>query len=59
MSIGHKGMMCASQGLAATAVDLFEKPDVREALRRQFDEQTKGVAVPVARAGWAAALALD
>jgi aminobenzoyl-glutamate utilization protein B len=44
MSIGHKGMMFAAQGLAATAVDLFEKPDVREALRKQFDEQTKGIA---------------
>lgn len=42
-SIGHKGMMFAAQGLAATAVDLFEKPEVREALRQQFDEQTSGV----------------
>lgn len=42
MSIGYKGMMFAAKGLAATAVDLFEKPDVRAALRQQFDEQTKG-----------------
>jgi aminobenzoyl-glutamate utilization protein B len=42
MSIGHKGMMFAAKGLAATAVDLFEKPDTRAAIRKQFDEQTKG-----------------
>lgn len=42
VSIGHKGMMFAAQGLAATAVDLFQKADVREALRKQFDEQTRG-----------------
>lgn len=43
MSIGHKGMMYASKVLAATAVDLYEKPDVREAIKKEFDEQTKGV----------------
>ena len=42
MSIGHKGMMFAAKGLAATAVDLFEKPELRAAIRTQFDEQTKG-----------------
>jgi aminobenzoyl-glutamate utilization protein B len=42
MSIGHKGMMFAAKGMAATAVDLFQKPEVRAALRQQFDEQTKG-----------------
>jgi aminobenzoyl-glutamate utilization protein B len=42
MSIGHKGMMFAAKGMAATAVDLFEKADARAALRQQFDEQTKG-----------------
>jgi aminobenzoyl-glutamate utilization protein B len=42
MSIGHKGMMYASKVLAATAVDLFEKPEVREAIRKEFEEQTKG-----------------
>ena len=42
MSIGHKGMMFAAKGLAATAVDLFQKPEVRAAIRQQFDEQTKG-----------------
>lgn len=42
VSIGHKGMMFAAKGMAATAVDLFEKPDVRAQLRQQFDAQTKG-----------------
>jgi aminobenzoyl-glutamate utilization protein B len=42
MSIGHKGMMFAAKGMASTAVDLFQKPEVRAALRQQFDEQTKG-----------------
>jgi len=41
VSIGHKGMMFAAKGMAATAVDLFEKPDLRAQLRQQFDEQTK------------------
>jgi aminobenzoyl-glutamate utilization protein B len=41
VSIGHKGMMFAAMGMAATAVDLFEKPDLRAQLRQQFDEQTK------------------
>jgi len=36
-------MMFAATGLAATAVDLFQKPEVRATLRQQFDEQTKGV----------------
>ena len=43
MSIGHKGMMYASKVLAATAVDLFEKPAVREAIQKEFAEQTKGL----------------
>ncbi len=43
MSIGHKGMIYASKVLAATAVDLFEKPDVRDAIKKEFAEQTKGV----------------
>jgi aminobenzoyl-glutamate utilization protein B len=43
MSIGHKGMMYASKVLAATAVDLYEKPEVREAIKKEFAEQTKGL----------------
>lgn len=42
MSIGHKGMLYASKVLAATAVDLYEKPEVREAIQKEFAEQTKG-----------------
>jgi aminobenzoyl-glutamate utilization protein B len=42
MSIGHQGMVYAAKTLAATAVDLFEKPDQREAIRREFEEKTKG-----------------
>ena len=42
MSIGHKGMMYAAKVLAATAVDLYEKPAVRDAIKKEFAEQTKG-----------------
>jgi aminobenzoyl-glutamate utilization protein B len=43
MSIGQKGMMRAAQALAATAVDLFENASVRDAIRREWGEKTKGV----------------
>ena len=43
MSIGHKGMMLAASTLAATAVDLYEQTAVREAIRAEFAEKTKGV----------------
>lgn len=43
MSIGQKGMMLAAQALAATAVDLFENPSAREAIRSEFAQKTKGV----------------
>ncbi len=43
MSIGHKGMTFAAKVLAATMVDLFEKPDRRAEIRREFEESTKGV----------------
>ena len=42
MSIGHKGMIYASKALAATMVDLFLNPQQREAIRKEFAEQTKG-----------------
>ena len=42
MSIGHKGMLYASKALAATMVDLFLNPQQREAIRKEFAEQTKG-----------------
>ena len=42
VAIGHKGMLFAAKGMAATAVDLFQRPDVRAQLRQQFEEQAKG-----------------
>ena len=43
MSIGHKGMMVAANALAATAVDLFERPASLEAVRAEFARNTKGI----------------
>jgi aminobenzoyl-glutamate utilization protein B len=43
MSIGQKGMLYASQALAGTMVDLFEQPAERDAIRKEFEEETKGV----------------
>jgi aminobenzoyl-glutamate utilization protein B len=42
MSIGHKGMLYAARALAATMVDLFERPDVVRAIRAEFDEAKVG-----------------
>jgi aminobenzoyl-glutamate utilization protein B len=42
MSIGHKGMLLASKTLAATMVDLFEDAAAREAIRKEFAEDTRG-----------------
>ncbi len=42
MSIGHKGMMHAAKTLATTMVDLFEDSNVRETIRVEFEEKTKG-----------------
>jgi aminobenzoyl-glutamate utilization protein B len=42
MSIGHKGMIYAAKALAATMVDLYEKPEQRAAIVKEFEEQTKG-----------------
>jgi len=41
-SIGHKGMERAAKVMAATMVDLFERPEVRREIRREFEEKTKG-----------------
>ncbi len=43
MSIGHKGMTFAAKSLAATMVDLFEQPEKRAEIRKEFDASTKGV----------------
>ncbi len=42
MSIGHKGLVYAAKALAATMVDMFKDPAKREAIRKEFAEQTKG-----------------
>jgi aminobenzoyl-glutamate utilization protein B len=42
MTIGHKGLAHAAKALAATMVDLFEDAQVREAIRAEFKEKTKG-----------------
>lgn len=43
MSIGHKGMTLAAKLLAATTVDLFEQPERRAEIRREFEASTKGM----------------
>ncbi len=42
MSIGHKGMAHAAKTLAMTAVDLFDDAALRDAMRKEFEEKTKG-----------------
>ncbi|HYH00651.1 MAG TPA: amidohydrolase [Terriglobales bacterium] len=42
MSIGHKGMLYAAKVLAITMVDLFEDPNMRQAIRAEFDNKVKG-----------------
>lgn len=44
MSIGHKGMLYAAKALAVTAIDLFEDPVRRDAIRAEFTRQTAGFA---------------
>jgi aminobenzoyl-glutamate utilization protein B len=43
MSIGHKGMLYASKALAATMIDLFKTPAKIAEMRKEFDEDVKGV----------------
>lgn len=42
MSIGHKGMVHAAKALALTMVDLFENEQLRQEMRREFDEKRGG-----------------
>jgi aminobenzoyl-glutamate utilization protein B len=42
MSIGHRGMTYAAKVLSATMVDLFEDANMRQAIRVEFEEKTKG-----------------
>jgi len=39
MSIGHKGMSYASKAMAMTMIDLFEDPELREEMRKEFLER--------------------
>ncbi|HXV36300.1 MAG TPA: amidohydrolase [Myxococcota bacterium] len=41
MSIGHTGMVHAAKALSATMVDLYERPETRAAIAREFEEQTR------------------
>jgi aminobenzoyl-glutamate utilization protein B len=41
-SIGHKGMMQAAKALAATMVDLYEKPGALEEVKKDYRAKMKG-----------------
>lgn len=43
MSIGHRGMLHAARALAATGVDLFERPELRAEIRAEFQDKSAGV----------------
>ena len=44
MSIGHKGMLRAAKTLAATMVDLYERPAALEEVRAEFEKKKGDVA---------------
>ena len=44
MSIGHKGMIVAAKTLAATMVDLYEKPQALREVRAEFERRRGDVA---------------
>jgi aminobenzoyl-glutamate utilization protein B len=39
MSIGHKGMLVAAKTLAATMVDMYEKPQALREVRAEFERK--------------------
>ena len=39
MSIGHKGMLYAAKALAMTMVDLYTKPELVQAIKKEFKER--------------------
>ena len=41
-SIGHKGLLLAGKVLCASAIDLFENPEILAAAKAEFREKTKG-----------------
>ena len=40
-SIAHKNMLLAGKVIAATAIDLMEKPDVLQAAKDEFNKKMK------------------
>ena len=42
MSIGHKGMLYAAKTLAATMVDLYQRAELREEIRAEFERSVAG-----------------
>ena len=47
-SIGEKGMLYAAQVMAATAIDLFEQPEVLQKAREEFARRSKaGYVCPI------------
>lgn len=41
-SIAHKGLLTAGKVIAATAMDLYENPEIIEAAKEEFQKKTKG-----------------
>lgn len=41
-SIGHKGLLAAGKAIAAAAVELFEKPEIVQAAKEEFEKKTVG-----------------
>ena len=47
-SMAHKAILCAGKVLAATAIDLLEKPELLEAAKAEFDEKSaEGYTCPI------------
>jgi len=38
MSIGHKGMLCAGQAMAMTALDILTDPDLLAAAKAEYNQ---------------------
>ena len=41
MSIGHKGAVTGAKVIAASVLDLLTSPELRDAARKQFEQDTK------------------
>ena len=56
-SIGHKGLLFAGKVLAATAIDLFENPELLKKVRDEFRENAKeGYTCPIPKNEYAKAI---